>query len=359
MVAQSDSTLVAIRKKVRRLTASASSSSLTDDMIDQYVNTYYNQDFAYGIKIEQMKSVYTFYTNPYIDRYPLDVNFNQSVRSPFYVDGIQGTLYKDRQQFFNVWPKFPTLSQPASGDGSTVSFTWNIPGPILSGEVTIGTIDSTGAAVAVADDGQGRLQLQVPNPVSIVPPYTQLSGGNPIPGMHNANTGNPGLYNVSTQTNGFTNSIGTVDYVTGDMSIEFPVAPGAGEVIRTFTSQYQTGRPFNMLFWNNEFVIRPIPKFVHKVTVETYLTPVEFMATTDVPILNQWWQLIAIGAAIKVLEDRQDMDGVANLAVLYDRQEDLTLERQANEEIFVPNVTLFNSTTQSFGYGAAWGSGVW
>jgi hypothetical protein len=73
------------------------------------------------------------------------------------------------------------------------------------------------------------------------------------------------------------------------------------------------------------------------------------MNANDSPILNQWWQLIAIGAAIKVLEDRQDMEGVENLSVLYDRQEDLVLERQGVEELFQPTINLFNSASSANG----------
>ncbi len=359
-VTPADSTIVAIRKKVRRLTASASEASLSTADLDQYINTYYNNDFPYSIKIEQMKSVYTFFTEPYRDRYPLDVNYNQGVRAPFYVDGTIGSFFKSRIDFFNVWPKFPTFFQPISGDGTKTQFDFTIPGPFLSGEVTLGGVDANGGAISVSDDGNGNLQLQLPNPVVTVPPYTQLDPpltGKPIPGMHNQNTGNPGLNNTSTVVAPFTDGIGTVNYVTGVFSINFPVAPAAGTRMQLHVSQYQTGLPYNMLFWNNEFVIRPIPKFCHRITVETYLTPVQFMTETDVPILNQWWQLISIGAAIKVLEDRQDMDGVSNLITLYDRQEDLVLERQGVEEIFQPNITLFNSSNQTIGFGGPWGAG--
>lgn len=358
MVAQSDNTLAAIKRKVRRLTASSSQSSLSETELERYINLYYNNDFPYGIKIDQMRSVYTFFTEPYRDRYPLDVNYNQGVRAPFYVDGIQGSFYKERQQFFNVWPKFPTLAQPASGNGTQKIFSWTLPGPFLSDQVTIGTVDVNGNPVSVSDDGKGNLQLQLPNPQVSVPAYPQLDSNNrQIPGMYNLNTANPGLNNTSTQTALYT-GIGSVNYVTGVFNIEFPVAPASGQIIRVFTSQYQTGRPYNLLFWNNEFTIRPIPKFCHRCTIEVYLTPVQFMADNDVPILNQWSQLIAIGAGIKVLEDRQDMDGVANLIQLYDRQEDLVLERQGVEEVFQPNITLFNSTSYSYGIGTPWGGGM-
>jgi len=71
------------------------------------------------------------------------------------------------------------------------------------------------------------------------------------------------------------------------------------------------------------------------------------METTDNPTLNQWWQYIAIGAAIKVLEDRQDMDGVANLIPLFDRQESLVLERQGVEEIGQRNSTIYNGNNST------------
>lgn len=348
-VASADSTVVAIRKKIRRLTASASESSLTTASIDQYINTFYSQDFPYGIKIDQMRSVYEFYTEPYRDRYPLDDNYDQGVRSPFYVDGIIGNFTKDRQQFFNVWPKFPSYFQPVSGDGITTTFTFTLTGPFLSNEVTIGTVATNGSPISVSDDGSGNLYYRNPNPVVSVPAANTNPG---IPGMLNKNTGNPGLINSTL--------VGTVDYVTGVFSIDYSLCglvPAADEPINVNISKYQTGRPYSLLFWNNEFTIRPVPKKIHKCTIETFLTPVQFMETTDSPILNQWWQVIAIGAAIKVLEDRQDMDGVANLSILYDRQEDLVLERQATEEIFQPNYTIFNSTNTA--YGGIGGIGYW
>ncbi len=353
MVSPSDSTVVAIRKKVRRLTASASESSLTTVALDEYINTYYLNDFPYSIKLDQMRNVYTFFTEPYRDRYPLDVNYNQGVRAPIYVEGIQGSFTKDRQQFFSLWPKFPTLFHPIAGDGVTLTFTFTIPGPFLSKEVVLGGVDSSGNAISVCDDGNGNLQLQVPNAITTVPPYTDVYTvsnapvpalvGKPIPGMHNQNTLNPGLNRVNTTTSSFTNAIGTVDYVTGAFNIVFPVAPASGTVMNLWVSQYQTGRPYSLLFWNNEFTIRPVPKLIHKVEVETYLTPVQFMETTDTPILNQWWQLIALGSGIKILEDRQDMEGVENLSKLYDRQEGLVLDRQGVEEIFQQTQTIFNS----------------
>ncbi len=428
-ISPADSTMVAIRKKIRRLTASAGESSLKTADIDQYVNTYYSQDFPYSIKLDQMRSIYTFFTEPYRDRYPLDVNYNQGVRAPVYFEGIQGNFTKDRQQFNTLWPRFPTkfqntpnvdvngtivniiLSNPitmiastvglSNGDqiiienvqgttelngntytvgsvnhlinvfvlvgiNGTVGFspyvyrtgTWsffaqqeifyNVPGPFLTHEVVIGGTDQNGNPISINDNGYGVLQLMQPNPVTSVP----AQNTNPaLPGMYNVNLNNPGLNNPT--------DIGTVNYVTGDIEFTLPLGifVESGTQITTWVSQYQTGRPYSLLFWNNEFVVRPVPKLIHKVEIETYLTPVQFLETTDSPILQQWWQLIAIGAAIKVLEDRQDMDGVQNLSVLFDRQEALVLERQGIEEIFQPTPTMFNSVSGvPIGPWGNWGS---
>lgn len=351
-----DNTYSKIERMVRRLTASSSQSSLSSANIQEGVNTFYSSDFPYAIKLDQMRSIYTFYTEPYIDRYPLDVNYNQGVRAPLYVDGVQGYFFKDRDQFYNMWPRWPTKFTPISGDGVTTIFTFTIPAPFLSKEVTLGGVDSSGNPISVADDGNGNLQLQIPNPVVSVPP--QFSTVNPpIPGMKNQNTANPGLNYIGTTTGSFTSGIGTVNYVTGVFNIQFPVAPASGTVMTLWVSQYQTGKPYTMMFWNNEFTIRPIPKLIHKVEIETYLTPVQFMSQGDIPILNQWVQYIAYGTSMEILRQRQDMEGVENLREGFMRQEGLVLERQGIEEIGQRNSTIFSSTQQNLGWNNGWNQG--
>lgn len=341
LVTAGDSTVDAMRRKVRRLTASASESALATIDIDRGLNTFINQDFPYAIKLDAMRSVYTFFTEPYRDRYPLDINYNQGVRAPAYVEGIQSSFYKDRQQFNMVWPRFPTLFKPISGDGTTLTFNFTIPGPFLSKEVVLGGIDKNGTPITVNDDGNGNLLFEVPNSQISVPTALTVA-----PGMFNQNTANPGQYTKTI--------IGSVNYVTGIFSITFPIAPIAGQQMTLWVSQYMTGRPLSILFWNNEFIIRPVPKLIHKIEVETFLTPVQFMLSTDVPILTQWWQYIAYGCAMEILRERQDMAGVEALREGFERQEALVLERQGVDELFIPSPTIFNSPSSNY-YGP-WGN---
>lgn len=384
-VAQADSTYSYIERKVRRLTASASEAALSSLDIQEAINTFYNNDFPYAIKIDQQRSVYKFLTIPNVDRYPVDVNNLQGFRAPVYFEGIQGNFFKNRDQLFNLYPRTPTKYQPISGDGVTTTFSFQLfgnnqnpfPQPnfgILSSQVVIGGIDVNGNPIRIIDDGGGVVnslgignnttsgklvfiqQNAVGNNVyidSLDQQQPALPNLSPIGGQQNANIPNT-AYPPTPLTPQY---CGTVNYVTTEITVTFPVAPAAGTMINVWAAQYQVGRPYNLLLWKDEFTIRPVPDNVYLVEVEAYQTPSQFMMTNSHPVLNQWCQYIAYGAAREILRDRQDMEGVANLQEGFERQEALVLERQSVEEIGQPNITLFNSTNTGYGYGTVGGIG--
>lgn len=383
-VTQADSTYAFIEKKVRRLTASGSESALSSADIAAAVNTFYNNDFPYAIKIDQQRSVYKFLTIPNVDRYPVDVNNLQGFRAPVYFQGIQGNFFKNRDQLYNLYPRYPTQFQPVSGDGNKRHFTFTLfgnnanpfPQPnfgILSTQLVIGGIDVNGDPIRIIDNGGGEVagtgigsntttgqliyvqQNAVGNNVYLnagvqTPSIPDLS---PIGGQQNANLPNT-AFPPGPSTAPY---CGTVNYVTTAIDVTFPVAPADGTMINVWAATYQVGRPYNLLFWNNELTIRPVPDNVYLVEVETYQTPAQFMDKGNHPILNQWAQYIAYGTAREILRERQDMEGVQNLEEGFMRQEALVLERQAVEELFQPNVTLFNSTQLGFGVGNGNGYG--
>ena len=132
-VIPADSTYTFIEKKVRRLTASASQASLTSADIQTAVNLFYSNDFPYAIKIDQQRSVYKFLTIPNVDRYPVDVNNLQGFRAPVYFEGIQGNFFKNRDQLFNLYPRYPTQFQQGAGlSGSITNATQANPCQITS-----------------------------------------------------------------------------------------------------------------------------------------------------------------------------------------------------------------------------------
>jgi ubiquitin-activating enzyme E1-like protein len=465
-VEQANNTYSYIEQKVRRLTASASEASLPSATIQDYVNRFYSNDFPYAIKIDQQRSVYKFLTIPNVDRYPVDVNNMQGFRAPVYFEGIQGNLFKNRDQLFNLYPRYPTQFQQGAGlsgsitnvtqanpaqvtspdhqlkTGSVITITdvvgmtelngneytvtlvdsnnftlngtdstgftayisggnWTsnntfsftlfgnnqnpFPQPnfgILSTQLVIGGIDENGNPIRIIDDGgavvdsfgigsnttTGQLLFLKQNSVgdnvyldSLNTQQPAIPNLSPLGGQVNANSNPPPppssyqAYPPSPLTNQY---CGTVNYVTTQINLLIPVPIQAGSVLNIWAATYQVGRPYNLLFWNNELTIRPVPDNVYLVEVEVFQTPSQFMSTTDHPVLNQWAQYIAYGAACEILRDRQDMEGVQNLQEGFMRQEGLVLERQAVEEIGQPNITLFNSTQQGFGVGVGNGYGA-
>ena len=320
-VSPPNSTMNTIRRKVRRLTASPSENTLRQSDIDQAVNTFYTQDFASDIKTDILKDSLELFTTPNIDRYRVNINKNINFRQPVYTQGRQSIFFKRKEEFYRIFPKLPRNNIVGSGNGTTTNFVFGVnPIPFLSGEVVLHTKDSFGNSIIVNDDKNNNLEL----------------------------------IQYSSETGDTTKIvIGSVDYVTGQFNINFPVAPGASQTISVWVSPYIAGFPQSLLYYNNEIIVRPVPDSVYKLEIETYQTPSRFFESSDEPILQQWWQYIAYGAAIEIMRERQDQEGVQELMEGFRRQQSLVIQRQANEEIGIPNSTIYNSPGYPF-TGVGW-----
>lgn len=324
MVASISSSVEDIRKKVRRLTASPSTLQLSNDDLDMYINTAYSQDMPADIKNNFFRDVVDVYTKPNVDRYALSGtlsantsgNVYEAISDPVYIEGQPGTLYKDRSQFYAQWPKDATEDNSLQGDGTNGPFVLNVGSPILQNEVTIG-VDFGGDYHNFKDDGD--------------------PGG----------TGTGQIVDVADAA---AVSQGTVVYSTGVITFSPTASPTNGATIRIWYYLYSAGRPYSVLYWKDELIVRPVPDGSYKIQLEAYKYPTQFTDTTNTPTLNQWWQYIALLAAIKVLEDRQDMDGIENLAPLVKRQESLIRYRRANDEIGQRNVTIYAGAEQRAEY---------
>lgn len=312
------STLANIRQKVRRLTASPSTQQISDDDIDEQINRSYCEDFPAEIKSDLFKDVVEIFVHPYKDRYALSGSINttsapdvnttantyESIREPIYVEGRRANYFTDRGQFYNAWPRTHSLNTSLTGDGSTTAFSLAIGAPILPFECVIGYLDVGGDYIKVEDGGDGILYLA----------------------------------NTST-------AAGTITYSSGSISLTLLTAPDNGQTISVWYYTYSPGRPTSVMFWKNELVVRPVPDRVYRVQVEAYKFPAA-MGSTDTPEIKQWMQYLALLAAVKILADRQDMEGLENLVPLLDRQQRLVKNRKANELIGRRAPTIYAGNNQ-------------
>jgi len=330
-------TLAAIQQKVRRLTRSPSIAVLSDDDLNQYINTFVLYDFPQNLRLFDLRSTFTFYTQPNVDVYstessnPNDALYNfknkiAAVHPTAFIAGIPVLFTQWRDVFYGYYPQFNSInSNVATGDGTVGPFSASVGGtPVLQNNVVITTIGANNNAMTFVDYPQNNEQgiLGWPNNTSSIIP-----------------------------------AFGTINYLTGDFTIQFPEPTIAGNAIVAETIPYQAGKPICILYYDNQFTIRPVPDKAYAVQLEVDLRPTELLSTNQSPDLEQWWQYIAYGAAKKVFEDRGDLDSVQLIMPEYMHQESLVLRKTLTTQANMRTVTIYTQGKQNYGPGFWWGAG--
>lgn len=313
------STLARIRKKVRRLTATPSANQLPDSEIDEYIDTFYQQDLPAHLKLWNLHDTYEFYTQQNEDRYTLPVNTYTNISPPCYIAGYQSFYTQLREQFFNIYPKLNFSQDVATGNGSAGPYIFTLTNvPCLKRDFLVSAVDTNGIT---------RTLVDVPV---------------------NDTTGNLVADGTTTPT------LGTINYVTGAVTVtNFGDIIATGTTINAQYVPYEANRPTAMLFYDDEMILRPVPDKAYKVTIEVYRTPSQLLTVAgDEPDIQQWWQYIAFGAAYKILEDRQDTETMQALAARLDEQKQLVLHRTLEQLTPQRTETIFSEqSTNYFGNG--------
>ena len=339
-IAAPDSTLAAIQVKVRRLTRSPSTAQLSDNDLNNYINTFIVYDFPEHLRMFNLRTQFSFVCNPFQDVYQTDdtvlpttnplYNFQQkyiSVHPPVYVAGYQSFYTQSREQFFSIYPMISNISSIGpTGDGITTFFTGNVVNTngavILANNVLFSSIDINSMGLALVD---------IPN--------------NPFDGN--------GILVVP----GTTTGVGLINYITGFFALNFPTAPAAGATINSQVVPQVTSIPQALMFYDNQFTLRPVPDQPYEVNFEVYVRPTQFLETNQSPQLQEWWQYIAYGAAKKIFEDRMDMDSVALIMPEYKKQEALCLRRTIVQYTNERVATIYTEQTSYGPNSSGWGWG--
>jgi len=136
---------------------------------------------------------------------------------------------------------------------------------VLRNNVLIDTVDTSGNSMSVSDDGNGNL---------------------------------------------VGNGTGTINYVTGAISVSFNQPVQSGAAINTQTVPYVGNRPAAALYFNDQLTLRPVPDQAYTIQLQGFRRPTALIAQGDTPVLREWWQLLAMGAALKIFEDRGDFNSI-------------------------------------------------
>jgi hypothetical protein len=343
-----DSTLQAIYDKVRRLTRSPTENQLSTDTLNDYINTFVYYDFPEHLRLFDLRSTFTFYTYPNIDVYsttttnPYDpfYNFKQqyiSVHEPTYIAGFPALFSQSREQFYGIYPKVNSIASiGVAGDGVTTTFSGTVNNanapfpnitntPILQNQVLFSSVDINNNPLAMYD---------VPISSLIGNLIAYDAEPNTIPDLNNF-----------------------INYVTGEFTVTFPAAPAVGIAINSETVPYVAALPQALCFFNNEFILRPVPDQSYRVNVEVYRRPTALLESNQSPELEQWWQYIAYGAAKKIFEDRMDLDSVTLIMPEFKVQEALVLRKTIVTYTKERVGTIYSESTGLGSNAGGWGQG--
>lgn len=347
-MALATSTLDTIRQKVRRLTRSPSEQQLSDYELDQYINTSIAFDFPEHLRLFSLATNLTFYTQAGVDTYGTSTDPNNAlydfkdlyinVHPEAYIAGIPAGYTQHKDVFYGQWPQTVfvtnTLIQGNGSEGPFSGIVNSFPqNPVPTGPYT-GAILQNSFILTVLDVNHISMVL-VDYPSTIDPTigYLGLVNSKPVPTT-------PIPY-------------GTINYQTGVFTCTFPNATlnKFGNTIFAEAELYIPGLPISVLFYDNQFILRPVPNMAYPVQLKADIRPTQLLATTDMPQITQWWQFIAYMTAKKVLEDRMDLDTVQMIMPEYRNQMNFVnrtnIVQRANER----TVTIY---TEGKSYGWGW-----
>ena len=307
------STLEQIRIKIRRLTKSPSSAQISDDSIDDYINTFILYNFPEHLRPFTLRTTLSFFTQPFIDTYSGDeiaTDFNNAYINIYenaYVAGYKQFFCQSREEFFNLYPNIQSMKSIGTGNDIALHFVGTLTGvPVLRNHVSFTSIGADDIGLELHD----------------------------TPNDPNDGTGT---------LSGTGAGSGTINYTTGAYNALFDSPPASGESIYSQTIPYSTGRPTAILYYNNELTFRPIPDQPYQVELEVAARPTEMLSDAAMPEISQWWQYISYGAAKKVFEDRMDMDSLQMIMPEFKKQEPLVNRRTIVQQTKERTATIYTN----------------
>lgn len=361
------STLANIETKVRRLTRSPSTAQLSQADLDNYINTFVVYDFPEHLRTFNLRTPFTFVCNTGQDVYPTDIasfggvttnqlynfqNLYLTIHPPAYIAGYQALYTQSREQFFGIYPMVNNISSiGVAGDGVTTTFTGVInsqqsivpPGSnqfitLLQNNVLFSSSDSNANGLALADIP--ILNTATGNPTNIGNLYDPASAA----------------YQAAKQTPPtVVDPNNNINYITGAFTITFTAAPGSGIPINSQTVPQNLALPQAIMYYNNQFTLRPVPDQPYRVNFEVYQRPTALLSSGQYPELEEYWQLIAYGAAKKIFEDRMDLESVQLILPEYNQQLRMCLRRSIVQYTNERVATIYTEQT-NFGVGNnGWG----
>ncbi len=371
-----------LRYTIRKLTGKYDENQMPDSTvgqvsisnpssIDDYINDYYLYDMPEDCRSLRLRDFYEFNTVPNCGTYAVPQNVIE-LYQPLYVDGYQFAFYQEPTTFYNIWPELDFIDRSLFTPNTTTGigpYTFNLTQtPVQQGTVTIGLTPNqspqTAGILETFSDADQPIPLDIPKQQYFVNPGIL--------------TGNQG-------------GTGTINYLTGAVSITYAAQPPVGSVPSCHYHPYVASRPRDVMFWQQQLLVRPIPNDTYRIKLMAYMLPTTVLSAasnatvrpsiyvdptttptsaptvntvtiqgfggqsgslnTDLPQFNEFWQLIAYGAALKIFVEDGEHEEYARYQPYYEKQK-LFVQRKTLKQLAQKRINTDYSNQNS-------GSSLW
>ena len=339
------STLGDIRQKVRRITGRPSAAQITDAEIDDYVNTFYRFDLPQHLKLESLLINYEFTTTANIPVYDFPRDTYLTNMPPVFIAGYRTYMTQSRENYFRNNPQLNFLQESvATGNGTVGPYTGtlinrpiipgfkpNPPGAYSDSTIAGNDIEAQFLKWNVIFSGLGAADA-----TSGIPPSITL-----------VDDGQGNLFDEADTTTDPASNRGTINYLTGVFTINtFAAAIPTGNEINAQYIPYVASRPQSVTFFEDQFIVYPIPDQAYTVSFEVYKYPTALATSTEDPQLQEWWQLLAYGAADKIFADNANFEDLQQFRPLLQEQMNLVLRRTIVQYTSERTSTIYTDQTE-------------
>jgi hypothetical protein len=95
--------------------------------------------------------------------------------------------------------------------------------------------------------------------------------------------------------------------------------------------QQDTGRPGDLLFYNDEIILRPVPDDIYRIRIRAYTDLPEGITQNDEVPQRYYVRYIAYGASLDYMSDFGNDEDYAKKKPIYDRYRSIVLKRTADQ----------------------------
>lgn len=146
----------------------------------------------------------------------------------------------------------------------------------------------------------------------------------------------------------------TINYQTGEiLGLTFAEPIPEGTPIQIQYNPKQLSMPLAILFHQNQFTLAPVPDAGYTIEMTCYRQPIQALLAADQtgnPELSEWWEILAVGAAKKIFEERLDSDGVMFIDKMLKERYDI-IETRTYAQIGQASIQTIYSDQLKYNYG--------